>query len=46
MPHIDNDNIATQLAYLDLESKGALCGDKGFLTSTDFEDHEWKLGEE
>ena len=31
MPDIDDDNIATQLAYLDLESEGALCGDKGLL---------------
>ena len=46
MPDIDDENLATQLAYLDLESEGAHCGDKGLLTSTDFEDQEWKPGEE
>ena len=46
MPDIDDENLAMQLAYLDLESEEALCGDKGLLTSTDFEDQEWKPGEE
>ena len=44
MPDIDDENLATPLAYL--ESEGAHCGDKGLLTSTDFEDQEWKPGEE
>ena len=42
MPDIDDENLATPLAYL--ESEGAHCGDKGLLTSTDFEDQEWNLG--
>ena len=44
MPDIDDENLATPLAYL--ESEGAHCSDKGLLTSTDFEDQEWKPGEE